>query len=74
MSSFITSFACGTCGSHGSGRATPAFLESIGWRQVDGAWVCSFCTGLFAKQIEDKPDVIRWLLEKSGELPPEEEP
>lgn len=36
---------CSRCGIEGSGRVTDKFLEAIGWRKINGAWVCFLCAG-----------------------------
>lgn len=61
------------------GRFDAAFLQKMGWRLMDGKWICSACTGLFWTQLEDKPDVLEWLAEQKakmdeGEAPPKAEP
>lgn len=63
---------CGQCGSEAMGRFDAAFLEKMGWRKAEGAWICSACTGLFWAQLEDKPEVMEWLEAQKEKLDKEE--
>lgn len=36
---------CAGCGAAFMGRATDKFIESLGWRKINGKWHCNFCTG-----------------------------